>query len=68
MKLTVNGKERLFAGAHPRTLSELIELYGLDSATVVAEVDGSIIERTSFDKVLLADSQIIELIRFVGGG
>jgi thiamine biosynthesis protein ThiS len=43
-------------------------LLNIDAATVVAEIDGSIIERKDFANTLLEQGAAIELIRFVGGG
>jgi thiamine biosynthesis protein ThiS len=40
----------------------------VDEATVVAEIDGTIIERAKFAATALKGGQKIELIRFVGGG
>jgi len=40
----------------------------INQATVVAEVDGKIVERQNFQHTKLSSGQSIELIRFVGGG
>jgi len=64
-KLIVNGKETEFGSG---TLAELLEQLKVDAATVVAEVDGHIVEREKFCQMELADRQRIELIRFVPGG
>ena len=68
LKLTVNGKEQSFEQKEPKNLSELLEEMGIDEATVVAEIDGCIIERRIFNTTMLEAGQKIELIRFVGGG
>ena len=69
MKITLNGKETIFPDEKaPQTLSELLDAFDIDQATVVAEVNGEIVERKYFDTKKLADSQEIELIRFVVGG
>ena len=52
----------------PATVSELLSHLKVDEATVVAEIDGKIIERKNFSATKLSDGQKIELIRFVGGG
>ena len=68
-RIRVNGVEKEFlAGEFPANLSELLEKLNVDSATVVAEVEGEIIERTKFSQTVVADGQSIELIRFVPGG
>ncbi len=67
-KLKINGKEKDFSHKIPSCLSELLELLEVDGATVVAEIDGEIIERSKFETTKLQEGQSIELIRFVGGG
>jgi sulfur carrier protein len=52
----------------PQTLSELLSKLQIDATTVVAEIDGEIIERKNFAQTELKDKMGIELIRFVGGG
>jgi sulfur carrier protein len=46
----------------------LLSKLQIDAATVVAEIDGEIIERKNFAQTELKDQMGIELIRFVGGG
>lgn len=67
--LKINGKERKFKAASlPMTVAALLKHLDVNSATVVAEVDGNILERNKFDETHLDDGQSIELLRFVGGG
>ncbi len=66
--LKINGKEKNFDGSLPATLSELLTELKVDVATVVAEVDGEIIEREKFSSFNLNEGQNIELVRFVPGG
>ncbi|MCK4887215.1 MAG: sulfur carrier protein ThiS [Planctomycetes bacterium] len=66
--LKINGKEKDFDGSLPATLSELLIELKVDAATVVAEVDGEIIEREKFGSFSLKEGQSIELVRFVPGG
>ena len=67
--LIVNGEKKDFtAEAFPATVSELLRGMNIAEATVVAEVDGEIIDRGSFGSTGLRDGQTVELIRFVGGG
>ena len=68
-KLRINGKEKDFGeGQLPQTLSRLLDKLGINHATVVAEIDGRIIERERFGETKLAEGASIELVRFVGGG
>jgi sulfur carrier protein len=66
--LKINGSARTFDEGLPANLSELLKTLEIDAATVVAEIDGNIIERKDFVQTLLNEAQSIELIRFVGGG
>ena len=67
--LKINGKEKMFPeDKMPATIADLLSSLCIDSATVVAELDGQIIERANFSKAQLRDGQRIELVRFVGGG
>ena len=67
--LKINGVEKEFpAGQFPATLDELLKILAVDAATVVAELDGQIIERKDFAAAKLHKGQTIELVRFVPGG
>lgn len=66
--LKINGQERDFAGQLPANLAKLLIELKVDAATVVAEVDGEIIEREKFASFNLKEGQSIELVRFVPGG
>ncbi len=66
--LKINGTEKQFPAGTPATLAQLLGQLNIDAATVVAEIDGQIIERKNFDKTSLRNGQAIELVRFVPGG
>ncbi|MHC4510244.1 MAG: sulfur carrier protein ThiS [Planctomycetota bacterium] len=66
--LTINGKAREFPAGMPKTLTDLLGRLNINQATVVAEIDGKIIERRNFAQTWLSAGQSIELVRFVGGG
>lgn len=66
--LKINGQEKTFDQGLPETLDKLLSELKIDAATVVAEIDGRIIERASFAETQLKEGQSVELIRFVGGG
>lgn len=66
--LIINGKDKVFENGLPESLSALLAEMKIDEATVVAEVNGQIIERSHFAKTKLEEGARIELIRFVGGG
>jgi len=67
--LKVNGVEKEFGdGELPGTLSDLLEHLDVNAATVVAEVNGEIIQREEFGRTKLSTGQQIELVRLMGGG
>ncbi len=67
--LKINGEEKQFPdGKMPALLTDLLQQLGIDSSTVVAELDGKIIERKNFFATALKNGQTIELVRFVPGG
>ncbi|MHC4111065.1 MAG: sulfur carrier protein ThiS [Planctomycetota bacterium] len=67
--LKINGVERQFPdGQLPSTVAKLLEHLRIKPATVVAEIDGRIIEHKKFAQTKLCNGQSIELVRFVGGG
>ncbi len=66
--LKINGVEKQFPAGIPQTLTELLEQMDINQATVVAEIDGKIIERQNFSQTQLSSGQSFELVRFVGGG
>ncbi|MGA2322955.1 MAG: sulfur carrier protein ThiS [Sedimentisphaerales bacterium] len=67
--LKINGKEKIFPdNKMPATIADLLRHLGVDSTTVVAELDGQIIERKNFSITPLQAGQTIELVRFVPGG
>ena len=67
--LKINGKKKQFSENNvPKNLIELLEQMDINQATVVAEIDGVIIERKNFAETEIGPDQSIELVRFVGGG
>ena len=66
--LKINGVEKQFPAGLPQTLANLLKKLDINEATVVAEIDGRIIERQNFAQTQVSNGQSIELIRFAGGG
>jgi sulfur carrier protein len=67
--IRINGSEREFTQTEwPASVAQLLEHLQIDQATVVAEIDGQIVQRKDFAQTPIAEGQSIELIRFVGGG
>lgn len=65
LRLTVNGNAM---AVQAETLADLLRHLTLDAAAVVAEVNGAIVPRENFAQHSLKDGDIVELVRFVGGG
>ena len=66
MKITVNGETKEIIPE--TTLVSFIRDMDLNPDTVVAECDGKIIKRDEYDSLVLQEGNVLELIRFVGGG
>ena len=66
MKITCNGEIKELT--QNTTLVSFIRDMDLNPDTVVAECDGKIIKRDEYDTLVLSDGNVLELIRFVGGG
>lgn len=66
MNITCNGEQR--AVDEDISLNDLVLSLELNPQTLVAEVNGTIVEHPKFFDQVLRDGDKIELIRFVGGG
>ena len=66
--LKINGVQKQFPTGIPQTLTELLKQLDINEATVAAEIDGKIIEKQNFAQTQLSNGQVVELIRFAGGG
>ena len=67
-KLNINGVEKDFPQGLPKTLTELLDHLKINSAAIVAEIDGQMINKDSFAETVITTGQTIELIRFAPGG
>lgn len=65
MKLTVNGRDIDFDKS---TVMDLIIYYKLKSGGVAVEKNGELVKRDKFETEELRDGDVLELVRFVGGG
>ena len=64
--MKINGKELEFK--ENTSITELLNSIGVNKNTVVVEVNLEIIENEAYDNYILSEDDIIEVIRFVGGG
>lgn len=67
MNILLNGKE-VELDSSVKTVEELVKHYDLKREHVVAEVDGTILDRNEWESYELVPNSKIELVHFVGGG
>jgi thiamine biosynthesis protein ThiS len=65
LKLTVNGEPREVAAA---TVFDLIQELGLHPQGTIVERNLEIVDLTSYRETRLAEGDVLELVRLVGGG
>jgi len=66
MIITLNGEPRDVAPGS--TVSALLHELGVNPKVVVVQCNDDIVERTAFDATVVKDGDLVELVRFVGGG
>lgn len=64
--MKVNGKYMELK--QPKTLAKLLDELQINKDKVVVELDGEIITKESFAEIILKNSNVMEVISFVGGG
>lgn len=63
--IQVNGKNREFAGS---TVEDLLRELQLADKNVVVEKNRAIVHRDTYAEERIGQGDVIELVRFVGGG
>lgn len=66
MRVKINGKEKEIAQS--LTLFDLIKGQNLNAEKIVIEHNGEIVDKSKLENINLSESDIIEIISFVGGG
>lgn len=66
MQIKVNGK--LYNFNENITLEDIINQLNILSQNIIAEVNGQVITKEKFNKTVIENDSVIELIKFVGGG
>ena len=61
----INGKEEEVVG---QSISEYLSNANYDPRTIVIEINEEIISKNQYDDTIIRDSDIIEIISFMGGG
>ena len=69
MKLTINGRDRVFPELDSESgMHHLIELLQLKADRVAVERNGDIVPRATWAEVCLEEGDKLEVVQFVGGG
>lgn len=66
MNVKINGENHTFND--DITLENIINELNITINSIVAEVNGQVITKEKFSNTVIKDNDIIELIKFVGGG
>ncbi len=61
----INGQPAEAAG---KTVAQIVEEQGLNAQRVAVELNGDIVKRSDFDKVVVKEDDSMEIVNFVGGG
>jgi sulfur carrier protein len=64
--LQVNGRRVELDG--PTALLTYLEKLGVSARAVAVELNGEILERSTYEDAKLDDGDVIEIVRMVGGG
>lgn len=64
--ITVNGEKRTLE--NPVTVTEYLKACNYVPVQVVVELNEEIIKRETYDTTVLKDSDVVEILQFMGGG
>lgn len=64
--IKINGAEKEFTSSV--TVAELLKELGYNPLNVAVECSGEIVKRSDFSTRLINDGDVIEIVKFVGGG
>ncbi len=67
MNITINGQTKDISGTS-QTVGSLVAQFCKEKKHVIAELNGSIIPSSDWDKTGIKEADAIELVSFVGGG
>jgi thiamine biosynthesis protein ThiS len=66
IKLRINGRDLELAG--PTRLGDYLASLGVDPRAVAVELNERILERSELAGTTLAEGDVVEIVRMVGGG
>ena len=61
----INGEELKVAG---KSVSEYLATTNYDPKRIAVERNGDIVPKAQYDKTMLCDGDVVEVVSFVGGG
>jgi len=61
----VNGNEQAASG---KTVEDIINEMNIDKRTIAVELNEEIVSKADYDKTILKDEDVLEVVSFVGGG
>ena len=64
--MRVNGKEMTLGNC--QNLLQFLEVNQFDVATLAVARNGEIVPKATYDVVMLDEEDVLEVVRFVGGG
>jgi len=65
VRVMVNGEEYV---TEKHTITQLLDEMGIVPGRVAVEVNLKVIKRADYDNFSLRDGDVIEIVKFVGGG
>lgn len=65
MRLIINGEEKEFNSS---TIGELLKEYNINPGRIAIELNNEIVDKNAYNKTILKENDIIEIIKFMGGG
>lgn len=64
--MKINGVQKEYPGY--RSVSELLLQEGFQKGRVAVELNEEIIAKDTYDEVMVKDSDVVEIVSFMGGG
>lgn len=66
MNVVINGEERAFGA--PMSVEALLRELGIDPRKVAVERNLEIVPKSTYDDVMVAEGDRLEVVHFIGGG
>ena len=65
MAVIINGEEEEAVG---KVLADYLAESGYDAQRIAVELNGEIVPKSKYASTVLKDGDVVEIVRFVGGG